>query len=135
VLLNHSQLVRHPCPAANAPRPPVAPADYADREPLQQLWKAPDSRTPAFADPLRSGRLFLAADAPLRENPTWRTIVEFDREQSLAPIAQLNRQFGVIGIVAALVGLVAVLGLWLMLFRLTREAAMPAHAKAPLGRP
>jgi hypothetical protein len=130
VLLNQSQLVRHPCPAAGSPALPVEPAEYADRDAPRTLLQAADRRAAEFADPLRSGRVYLAAAAPLRENPAWHTIVEFDRESSLAHVTRLARQFGIIGLIAAGIGLTAVIGLWLMLFHLTR-APSSLRSKAP----
>jgi hypothetical protein len=133
VLLNQSQLVRHPCPVAGSPALPIEPAEYADRAAPRSLLMASDRRAAEFADPLRSGRVYLAAAAPLRENPAWHAIVEFDRELSLAHVTRLNRQFGLIGMIAAGVGLAAVMGLWLMLFRLTRAPASP-RSKAPTAQ-
>jgi hypothetical protein len=133
VLLNQSQLVRHPCPTAGSPPLPVEPDGYSEREAVQHLWTSANGRSAAFADPLRSDRSYLAAGAALRENPTWRAIVEFDRDHSLAQVNLLDRQFGVIGMVTAGLGLAAVVGLWLMLYRLTRETATARlHQRAPV---
>jgi hypothetical protein len=134
VLFNHSQLVRHPCPQDAATPLPIEPPGYASRDAVQRLWTSPEARTADFADPLRSDRSYLAATRSLRENPDWRVVVEFDREQSLAPVTRLTQQFGTIGLIAAAVGLLAVIGMWVMLFRLTREGtaspSRPTHAAA-----
>jgi eukaryotic-like serine/threonine-protein kinase len=132
ILLNHGQLLRHPCPTTGVLLP-VEPAVYFDRAQVQRL-RSTGSAT-EFADPVREGEPFVAAMAALDENPDWHAIVQLDRSKAMAPVASLDENFRLIGALAGGTGLLTLLGLWALLYVLTREPASgPAsHSDRALG--
>lgn len=129
VLLNRGQLVRHPCPAEGAVRPPVERAGYYERDEVQAVVSATEHFTDDFRDPLRSGDSYLAAYVPFEANPDWSTIVQHDRTVSMLPITRLLDQFSTLGWVAGGVAFFLVLALWGLLYRVTHERK-PAQTRS-----
>lgn len=128
VLLNRGQLVRHPCPADDAAKPPVDRADYYERSEVRRLRTAPEGFADAYPDPLRGGTPYLAAFVEFQDNPEWSTIVQHDRAEAMMPITQLAAQFATLGWIAAGVALFLVLVLWALLYRVIHErSAAPAR--------
>lgn len=89
LLLHRGQLLWHPCPEAEAPRPPVR--RFADS--LQDLLTT--QKSPEFRDPLRPQRFAtgppdLAVAVPLKTLPEWTVIVVQDREAALQPLGDLT---------------------------------------------
>jgi hypothetical protein len=120
-LVNRGQLVRHSCPLAGSPRLPVARDAYFETEELRLLLAREPAASERFVDPLRNGREYLAAAIRLRENPDWMAIVEHDRALAMLPVTGLVGSFGTLGWLAGGFGLLAVVGLWGLLYRVTRE--------------
>jgi hypothetical protein len=124
VLLNRGQLVRHPCPAGDAAKPPVGRAEYFERGEVQSLMDTPEGFTDAFADPLRGGVAYFAAVVEFKDNPDWATIVQRDRAEAMSPITQLGAQFGTLGWIAAGVAFSLILVLWALLYRVIHESSV-----------
>jgi hypothetical protein len=120
-LLNRGQLVRHPCPADPGAKLPIGRAAFFATEPVQQLVSSEAGRSDRYLDPLRAGRAHFAAIARFRENPDWMAVVEHDRALAMSPITNLSESFATLGWLAAGFGLAVVVGLWGLLYRLTRE--------------
>jgi hypothetical protein len=120
-LLNQGQLLRHPCPARAAVKLPIDSAGYLEQPEVQRLQSA--KLVTDFHDPLRSGQTYVAALETLGDNAGWQAIVQVDRAQAMAPVTSLDRSFAVIGTLAGGIGLLTMVGLWLLLYRLTRETA------------
>jgi hypothetical protein len=129
VLLNRGQLVRHSCPTDGSPRLPVGREAYLETEELRRLLDSAPGASDRFLDPLRGGRAYLAATMRFRENQDWLTIVEYDRELAMSPVTSLVESFGTLGWLAGGFGLFAVVGLWALLYRVTREDAGLTEAK------
>ena len=128
VLLNRGQLVRHPCPADGAAKPPIGRAQYYEKSEVQRLRSAPEGFGDAYPDPLREGTPYLAAFVEFRDNPDWSTIVQQDRAEAMLPVTQLVDRFTTLGWVAAGVASVLVLILWTLLYRVIHErAVLPAR--------
>jgi hypothetical protein len=122
ILINRTQLVRHPCPDESAPQPPVSRDQFFDTPEVQRLLGETDAVTEDYYDPLRSGETYLAAFSRLDENSDWFTIVQHDRSVATAPVTQLAEQIQWLGWMALGAGLLGVGVLWVLLFRVTREA-------------
>jgi hypothetical protein len=82
-----------------------------------------------FRDPLRPGETYLAAFSRLEENSDWYAIMEHDRSAATAPVTQLAEQIQWLGWMALGAGFLGVGVLWVLLFRVTREA-MPFFPKS-----
>jgi len=121
VLLNRGQLVRHPCPAQRDARLPLSRETYFEKEEVQRLLQDDSAYAADYRDPLRGGRSHLAAYVRFRENRDWLAIVEHDREVALSPITSLVGSFSTLAWTAAVSGILLVLALWALLFRVTRE--------------
>lgn len=119
VLLDRGQVVRHPCPAPAAPRPPVPAEAYYRNEAVVTLLEAGTSDR--FIDPLGDGRPFLAAAVPLQSNATWTTIVQQSRASAMAPIDALASRTWRLGRLVFTLGLALMAVLWLLLYRVTRQ--------------
>ena len=133
ILVNQGQLLRHPCPTADLVLP-VEPSGYFERPHVQRLRSA-ESATD-FADPVRDGQSFVAAMAALDDNPDWHAIVQLDRAKAMAPVTSLDESFRLIGALAGGTGLLTLIGLWALLYVLTRETASgrAAPSAAPACR-
>ncbi|HXV62214.1 MAG TPA: serine/threonine protein kinase [Vicinamibacteria bacterium] len=118
VLLNRGQLVRHPCPDEDSPRLPLARQAYFETPVVRRLMDA--GRVEDYRDPLRPGRGFFAASLRLGSNADWAAIVQHDRTAALSPLTELVSEFTTLGRIAAGFGLLLVMTLWALLFRLTR---------------
>ncbi len=127
VLLNRGQLVRHPCPVDPSVHLPLARAQYFETEQVRHLLEADHGYTDHYRDPLRAGASYIAAVVAFRGNGDWMAIVENDRTKAMSPITSLVSSLGTLGWLAAGIGLATVIGLWALLFRVTREA--PAKSK------
>jgi hypothetical protein len=68
---------------------------------------------------------------PLADNAEWTAIVQVDQARAMAPVTSLGRTFAFIGTLAGVAGLVTMVGLWLLLYRLTRESPAGAADAAP----
>ena len=77
----------------------------------------------AYRDPLRGGSAHLAAFARFEDNEDWMTIVQHDRREAMSPVTNLVEQFRKLGWVSAGVAVLLVVGLWALLYRVTRERA------------
>ena len=124
VLLNRGQLVRHPCPADDAVKPPVGRAEYYELNEVQRLRSAPEGFADAYPDPLRGGTPYLAAFVEFQDNPEWSTIVQHDRAEAMSPITQLVDRFSTLGWIAAGVAFFLVLVLWALLYRVIHERSV-----------
>lgn len=123
VLLNRGQVVRHPCPAASSPTPPVAPEAFFHQPAVQDLLAGEPMTDGDFADPLRPGERFLAVAKALEHHPDWIAIVLQDRRAAVAPVEALTERLGTLARIAGVVGLLTVATLWLLLWRVTRSPA------------
>ncbi len=124
VLLHRGQLVRHPCPLDETTKLPVARLDFAETPDVRVLVESESGQAREYRDPLRERGVFLAAFRQFRENEGWSAIVQHDRTQAMSPVTSLVRQFGNLGWVAAGVGVLLVMALWAMLYRVTREESL-----------
>ncbi len=124
VLLNRGQLVRHPCPADDAVKPPVGRAEYYELNEVQRLRSAPEGFADAYPDPLRGGTPYLATFVEFQDNPEWSTIVQHDRAEAMSPITQLVDRFSTLGWIAAGVAFFLVLVLWALLYRVIHERSI-----------
>lgn len=134
-LINHrGQLLRHPCPrggsSGGVPKFPVERKDFRDKPEVSRLLLA--AMDESYEDLLRPGERYLAAAAELKENPGWYVIVQQEQKAALGPVHELTEQFDRLRWSAAAVGLVMVLALWLVLFRMIRAAPHP-RAVSPAG--
>jgi hypothetical protein len=125
VLLNHGQLLRHPCPSTRGVSLPVGPDGYFEHAEVRRLLAG--ARLGDFHDPLREGRVHVAAATAFVDNRNWQAIVEVDRAQAMTPVTTLDENFGSIGMLAGGVGVLTLIGLWTLLYVLTRE---PSAAQA-----
>jgi hypothetical protein len=128
ILINRSQLVRHPCPDDSAPQPPVSRDLFFDTPEVQKLLSETDAVLEEYRDPLRSGETYLAAFSRLEDNSDWYAIMGHDRSAATAPVTQLAEQIQWLGWMALGAGFLGVGVLWVLLFRVTREA-MPLFSK------
>ena len=123
VLLNRSQLVRHPCPGGSDMSLPLGADAYYEQADVRELREAPSMTSAEYRDPLRDGSTYLAALVPFDANDGWSVVVQQDREQALSPIARLVERFRVLGFTAAGAAVVLVVLLWAFLYRVTHERA------------
>jgi hypothetical protein len=128
VLLNRGQLVRHPCPADPGAKLPVGREAYFETKGVRELVSSDARQSERYFDPLRDGRAYFAAFSRFRENPDWIAVVEHDRDLAMSPITNLSESIATLGFFAAGAGLALVVGLWVLLYRLTREEP-PATAR------
>ena len=119
VLLNRGQVVRHPCPAASSPSPPVAPEVFFHQPAVQALLEREPMTHPDFEDPLRPGERFLAAAQRLESHPDWVAIVLQDRQAAVAPVEALADRLVWLARIAGAVGFLVIGALWLLLWRVT----------------
>jgi hypothetical protein len=133
ILVNRDQLVRHPCPAETAPKPPVAKELFFETSEVQALMGETDATLEEYHDPLRPGETYLAAYSRLEENSDWFAIVQHDRSVATAPVTQLAGQIQWLGWMALCAGLLGVGVLWFLLFRVTHEA-VPFFSRKPLTK-
>ena len=122
ILINRHQLVRHPCPGAEVPQPPVSREHFFDMPEVQSLLNDVDEMTEDYSDPLRPGHKYLASLSRLEENSDWVAVVEHNRVEAMRPVTDLSDQIRWLGWLALGAGLVGVGILWALLFRVTREA-------------
>lgn len=127
VLLNRGQLVRHPCPSDPTVRLPLGRPQFFETAPVRHLLEADQGYTDHYRDPLRGGESYIAAVVPFRTNPDWMAVVENDRAKAMSPVTRLIASLETLGWLAAAIGLATVVGLWGLLFRVTREE--PARRK------
>jgi hypothetical protein len=96
LLLHRAQLIRHPCPAANAAPLPVA--GFSDNPEVRKLLDARGRRTATFLDPLRAtpgvkAKPSLAVAGSPASLPDWTLILEQDVDAALRPITALTVDF------------------------------------------
>ena len=123
VLLHRDQLVRHPCPAAGAARPPLDRAGFAGTPEVAMLLERTESLE--FVDPLGDGHSRLAVVERLEHNPEWRLLLLHDRDSVVSALGQLGRRLRLLGLVAVTLGLAVVVVLGLLLWRVLRWQASP----------
>ena len=120
LLLNRGQLVRHPCPSSTAPPLPVSMAGFFDQPSVQELLSSESLTHAEFEDPLNPGVEYLAAAAGLQGHPDWTALVLEERANALAPLRDLARGLRKLAAVGMAVGLLMVLCLYALLFRVIR---------------
>ncbi len=125
LLLNRDQLVRHPCPAEDGPRPPVEGDGFYNHPSIQQLLASDSGSSIDFQDPLRPGSTNLAVVARLHDNSDWRVILLKDRAQALAPVDGMARRIALLGLLAVAAGMPATAGLWMLVARWWRRGQRP----------
>lgn len=123
VLLNRGQLVRHPCPSEGAGSLPLQRDVFFHLDDVQALVTSESRLMEAYRDPLRGGSAHLAAFVRFEDNEDWMTIVQHDRSEAMSPVTNLVEQFRKLGWVSAGVAVLLVVGLWALLYRVTRERA------------
>jgi hypothetical protein len=122
LLINRHQLVRHPCPATEAPQPPVSREHFFDTDEVQSLLNDQDEMTEDYTDPLRPAQEYLATVTRLEVNSDWIAVVQHNRLEAMRPVTDLSNQIRWLGWLALAAGLAGVGILWALLFRVTREA-------------
>jgi hypothetical protein len=127
VLLNQGQLLRHPCPAAGSAPLPVAPSGYFEQPEVRRLLET--ARLADFRDPLRLERVHVAAATTFVENLDWQAIVQVDRAEAMAPVTTLDASFAFMGLLAGSIGVLTLVGVWTLLYFLTRETRASAPAR------
>ena len=130
VLLNRGQLVRHPCPSRGAGSLPLRRDLFFHSDEVQALVTSENRQMEAYRDPLREGGAHLAAFIRFEDNDDWTTIVQHDRMEAMSPVTNLVEQFRTLGWVSAGVAVLLVVGLWALLYRVTREHAERADQSA-----
>ncbi len=121
LLLNRGQLVRHPCPSSTAPPLPVSAAEFFDRPSVQELLSSESLTHAEFEDPLNPGTEYLAVAARLQGHPDWTALVLEEKANALAPLRDLARGLRKLAAVGLAVGLLMVLCLYALLFRVIRS--------------
>lgn len=126
LLLDRGQLVRHPCPGGGAEsRLPMA--TYGESDGVRRLLEAAETGGSAamvsesFIDPLRPGQIYLAAASRLQRHPDWLCLVLQERPRALAPLGTLDGNVRDLAMLGTGVGLVMLLALYFLLFRLIRR--------------
>ena len=130
ILLNRGQLVRHPCPSEGAGSLPLQRDVFFHLDDVQALVTSESRLMEAYRDPLRGGSAHLAAFVRFEDNEDWMTIVQHDRREAMSPVTNLVEQFRKLGWVSAGVAVLLVVGLWALLYRVTRSAPK-SRSRAP----
>lgn len=135
VLINHrGQVVHHPCASSRS-----FGKAYENPMPRSAAGASPTWSSASYKDPLLPGDVCLAAASPITLNPRslhkdWFVIVEQKRSVARQPVHDLTEQFDRLGLSALAVGLLVILVLWLVLFRVIR-AVPGAHSTLRTAQP
>ena len=122
LLLTRGQLVRHPCPPDAAPPLPVGSAQFVEQDSVRELLSSDTLTSAEFEDPLNPGVEYLAAAAKLETHPDWTALVLEERANALAPLRNLARGLRKLAWIGMAVGLLMVLSLYALLFRVIRSS-------------
>ena len=98
LLMYHDQLLRHPCPSADAPALPVGATGFLDQPSLKKLMASASKSSTEFYDPLRRGPdglpiVSLAVARSPQALAQWTIILVQDIDTALRPMAALSRDF------------------------------------------
>jgi len=125
VLVNpQGQILHHPYLTQEALKLRLKRRDSLQADPAVSKLLV-DKQAEEYSDPIRRGVPFVAAAAelPSRRHKGWFVLVEQREEEALRPVHELTDHFNYLAAIALAVGVVVVLALWLVLFRVIRAAS------------